>query len=38
MLKINKNSRLVYPSIFEIDYDKETKFNVKIVNDKFMVI
>tara|TARA_X000000368_G_C22985296_1_gene691856 strand:- start:59 stop:856 length:798 start_codon:yes stop_codon:yes gene_type:complete len=34
MLKINKNNRIIYPSIFEIDYDKETKFNVKIVNDK----
>jgi hypothetical protein len=35
MMKINKENYLVYPSVFEIDYDSKSTFNTNTINNQF---
>ena len=35
MIKINKENYLIYPSVFEIDYNSKSKFNKKTISTKF---
>jgi len=34
-MKINKENYLVYPSVFEIEYDSKSTFNANTINNKF---
>ena len=34
-MKINKENYLVYPSVFEIDYDSKSTFNTNTINNQF---
>lgn len=35
MIKINKENYLIYPSVFEIDYDSKSKFNTNAISKQF---
>ena len=35
MIKINKENYLIYPSVFEIDYDSKSKFNTNTISKQF---
>ena len=35
MIKINKENYLIYPSVFEIDYDSKSTFNTNTINNQF---
>ena len=37
MYKLNKKNRIDYPSIYQINYDSRSKFNVNLINNEFFL-